>query len=108
VLPLLRNYKLIVSPFSKANNRRLHIRNEITIDRNRTSVIFFFFFWLFGSFLVRIVGLIALKFEKVSDVSSVKLKAGVMSSGYGGKGMVSIGFISLPSVVLVRGGCATC
>jgi hypothetical protein len=38
-------------------------------------------------------------------VSSVKLKAGVMSSvplsffSSGGKGMVSIGFLSLPSVV---------
>ena len=45
-----------------------------------------------------------LEFEKVSDVNSVKLKAGVMSSvplsffSSGGEGMVSIGFLSLPSV----------
>ena len=45
-----------------------------------------------------------LKFEKVSDVNSVKLKAGVMSSvplsffSSGGEGMVSVGFLSLPSV----------
>ena len=45
-----------------------------------------------------------LKFEKVSDVNSVKLKAGVMSSvplsffSSGGTGMVSVGFLSLPSV----------
>ncbi len=45
-----------------------------------------------------------LKFEKVSDVNFVKLKAGVMSSvplsffSSGGKGMISIGFLSLPSV----------
>ncbi len=43
-----------------------------------------------------------LKFEKVSDVNSVKLKAGVMSSvplsffSSGGKGMVSVRFLSLP------------
>ena len=45
-----------------------------------------------------------LKFEKVSDVNSVKLKAGVMSSvplsffSVGGKGMVSVFIVSLPSV----------
>jgi hypothetical protein len=45
-----------------------------------------------------------LKFENVSDVNSVKLKAGVMASvalsffSSGGKGMISIGFLSLPSV----------
>ena len=45
-----------------------------------------------------------LKFEKVSDVSSVKLKASVMSSVplsffySGGIGMLSIGFLSLPYV----------
>jgi WD40 repeat protein len=45
-----------------------------------------------------------LKFEKVSDVNSVQLKAGVVSSvplsffSSGGKGMVSIGFLSLPIV----------
>ncbi len=45
-----------------------------------------------------------LKFEKVSDVNSVKLMAGVMASvplsffSYGSKGMISIGFLSLPSV----------
>jgi hypothetical protein len=45
-----------------------------------------------------------LKFEKVSDVNSVKVKAGVMASvplsffSVGGKGMVSICFLSLPSV----------
>ncbi len=44
------------------------------------------------------------KFEKVSDVSSVKLKTGVMSSvplsffPSGGKGIVSVGFLSLPFV----------
>ena len=44
---------------------------------------------------------LSLKFEKVSDVNSVKLKAGVVSSvplsffSSGGKGMVSIGFLSL-------------
>ncbi len=43
------------------------------------------------------------KREKVSDVNSVKLKAGVMSSvplsffSSGGTGMVSVGFLSLPS-----------
>ena len=45
-----------------------------------------------------------IKFEKVSDVSSVKLKADVMSPvplsffSSVGIGMVSIGFLSLPSV----------
>ena len=45
-----------------------------------------------------------LKFEQVSDVNSVKLKAGVMASvplsffSSGVEGMVSIGFLSLPSV----------
>ncbi len=44
-----------------------------------------------------------LKIEKVTDVNSVKLKAGVMSVPLsfffsGGTGMVSIGFLSLPSV----------
>ena len=45
-----------------------------------------------------------LKFEKVSDVNSVKLKGGVMSSvplsffSVGGKGMVSVFIVSLPSV----------
>ena len=45
-----------------------------------------------------------LKIEKVTDVNSVKLKAGVMSSvplsffSSGGKGKISIGFLSLPSV----------
>ncbi len=45
-----------------------------------------------------------LQFEKVSDVNSVKLKAGVMSSvplsffSVGGKGMVSVFIVSLPSV----------
>jgi hypothetical protein len=45
-----------------------------------------------------------LKFEKVSNVNSVKLMAGVMASvplsffSYGSKGMISIGFLSLPSV----------
>ncbi len=49
-----------------------------------------------------------LKFEKFSDVNSVKLKAGVMSSvplsffSSGGKSMISIGFLSLPSVVGVE------
>ncbi len=43
-----------------------------------------------------------LKFEKVSDVSSVKLKAGVKSSvplsfSSGGKGMISFVFLSLAS-----------
>jgi hypothetical protein len=45
------------------------------------------------------------KFENVSDVNSVKLNAGVMASvpfsffsSAGGKGMISIGFLSLPSV----------
>jgi hypothetical protein len=49
---------------------------------------------------------VPLKFEKVSDMSSVKLKAGVMASvplsffSSGGEGMVSIGFlsVSIPSV----------
>jgi hypothetical protein len=39
-----------------------------------------------------------LKFKKVSDVSSVKLKAILSFFSVGGKGMVSIGFLSLPSV----------
>ena len=45
-----------------------------------------------------------LKIEKVTDVNSVKLKAGFMSSvplsffSSGGKGMISIGFLSLSSV----------
>jgi hypothetical protein len=45
-----------------------------------------------------------LKFEKVTDVNSVKLNAGVMASvllsffSSGGEGMVSVGFLSLPSV----------
>ncbi len=48
-----------------------------------------------------------LKFEKVSDVNSVKLMAGVMASvplsffSSGGKGMVSVGFLSLPCVGVV-------
>ena len=47
---------------------------------------------------------LSLKFEKVSDMSSVKLKAGVMASvplsffSSGGTGMVSVGFLSFPSV----------
>jgi hypothetical protein len=45
-----------------------------------------------------------LKIEKVTDVNSVELKAGVMSSvplsffSSGGEGMVSVGSLSLPSV----------
>jgi hypothetical protein len=45
-----------------------------------------------------------IKFEKVSDVNSAKLKAGVMASvplsffSVGGIGMVSFDFLSLPSV----------
>jgi hypothetical protein len=51
----------------------------------------------------RKVDLLHLKFEKVSDVSSVKLKAGIMSSvplsffSSGGIGMISVGFLSLRS-----------
>ena len=49
-----------------------------------------------------------LKFEKVSDVSSVKLKAGVMSSvplsffSVGGKGMVSVFVLYLLLVLVWR------
>ena len=49
-----------------------------------------------------------LKIEKVTDVNSVKLKAGVMASvplsffSSGGKGMVSIGFFYLLLVLVWR------
>ena len=47
---------------------------------------------------------VALEFEKVSDVNSVKLKAGVVLSvplsfcSSGGQGMISSGFLYLPFV----------
>ena len=58
----------------------------------------------FEDWSVREKTTLPLTFEKVSDVNSVKLKAGVMSSvplsffSVGGKGMVSVFIVSLPSV----------
>ena len=53
---------------------------------------------------LQIANQVDLKIEKVTDVNSVKLKAGDMSSvplsffSSGGEGMVFVGFLSLPSV----------